>query len=93
MARAFVFVRVTVNEKREGYNTSIWSVPVTGDGAPYQLTKGITTQRRAGRPTENFCCSLRATEKDGKPQPPQLAILPMAGGDFFCFTDLPKRRR
>jgi len=22
------FVRVTVNEKREGYNTSIWSVPV-----------------------------------------------------------------
>src|SRR6266513_135691 len=24
------FVRVTVNEKKEGYNTSIWSVPVAG---------------------------------------------------------------
>src|SRR6185503_1755967 len=24
------FVRVTVNEKKEGYNTSIWSVPTSG---------------------------------------------------------------
>src|SRR3954462_10332383 len=34
------FVRVTVNEKKEGYNTSIWSVPTNGDEAPHQLTKG-----------------------------------------------------
>ena len=34
------FVRVTVNEKKEGYNTSIWSVPVAGGEAPRQLTKG-----------------------------------------------------
>jgi dipeptidyl aminopeptidase/acylaminoacyl peptidase len=33
-------VRVTVNEKKEGYNTSIWSVPVAGGEAPRQLTKG-----------------------------------------------------
>src|SRR6266576_2166102 len=25
------FVRITVNEKKDGYNTSIWSVPVAGD--------------------------------------------------------------
>src|SRR6266480_2092798 len=30
------------------------------------------------------------TEKDGKPEPPQLSILSMAGGDSFAFTDLPK---
>src|SRR6184192_3861959 len=34
------FVRVTVNEKKEGYNTSIWSVPMMGGEAPRQLTKG-----------------------------------------------------
>src|SRR5438093_3671321 len=34
------FVRVTVNEKKEGYNTSIWSVPVAGGEEPHQLTKG-----------------------------------------------------
>src|SRR5512140_1048647 len=31
------FVRVTANEKKEGYNTSIWSVPVAGGEAPRQL--------------------------------------------------------
>src|SRR3979411_2553300 len=34
------FVRVTVNEKKEGYNTSIWSVPTAGSEEPHQLTKG-----------------------------------------------------
>src|SRR5262249_18739954 len=33
---------------------------------------------------------LRSTEKDGKPEPPQLAMLPMAGGDSFVFTELPR---
>src|SRR3979411_3403702 len=34
------FVRVTVNEKKEGYNTSIWAVPTAGGEEPHQLTKG-----------------------------------------------------
>ena len=34
------FVRVTVNEKKEGYKTSIWSVPTAGGEEPHQLTKG-----------------------------------------------------
>ncbi|PYI70433.1 MAG: hypothetical protein DMF02_08860, partial [Verrucomicrobia bacterium] len=85
-----VFVRVTVNEKKEGYNTSIWSVPVTGDGAPYQLTKGDHDTTPRWSPDGKILLFLRTTEKDGKPQPPQLAILPMAGGDSFVFTDLPK---
>src|SRR6266478_6864402 len=85
-----VFVRVTVNEKKEGYNTSIWSVPVTGDGAPYQLTKGDHDTTPRWSPDGKFLLFLRTTEKDVKPEPPQLAILPMAGGDSFVFTDLPK---
>ena len=34
------FVRVTVNEKKEGYNTSIWLVPINGGEEPRQLTQG-----------------------------------------------------
>jgi len=34
------FVRVTVNDKKEGYNTSIWTVPLEGGEEPHQLTKG-----------------------------------------------------
>src|SRR5216117_4026009 len=84
------FVRVTVNEKKEGYNTSIWSVPTTGGEEPHQLTKGDRDSTPRWSPDGKFLLFLRATEKDGKPEPPQLSILPMAGGDSFSFTDLPK---
>jgi len=84
------FVRVTANEKREGYNTSIWSVPAAGGEEPHQLTKGDHDSAPRWSPDGKFLLFLRATEKDGKPEPPQLSILPMAGGDSFAFTDLPK---
>src|SRR6266550_169730 len=84
------FVRVTVNEKKEGYNTSIWSVPIAGGEEPHQLTKGDHDSVPRWSPDGKFLLFLRATEKNGKPEPPQLAILPMAAGDSFVFTDLPK---
>src|SRR5216683_2186999 len=84
------FVRVTVNEKREGYNTSIWSVPTSGGEEPHQLTKGDHDSTPRWSPDGKFLLFVRATEKDGKPEPSQLSILPMAGGDSFSFTDLPK---
>jgi dipeptidyl aminopeptidase/acylaminoacyl peptidase len=84
------FVRVAVNEKKEGYNTSIWSVPLAGDEAPRQLTKGDHDSTPRWSPDGKFLLFVRATGKDGKPEPAQLAILPMAGGDSFVFTDLPK---
>src|SRR5438046_9796647 len=84
------FVRVTVNEKKEAYNTAIWCVPVAGGEEPHQLTKGDHDTAPRWSPDGKFLLFLRATEKDGKPEPPQLSILPMAGGDSFVFTDLPK---
>src|SRR5881396_2419184 len=84
------FVRVTVNEKREGYNTSIWSVPTRGGEEPHQLTKGDHDSTPRWSPDGKFLVFVRATEKDGKPEPAQLSILPMGGGDSFSFTDLPK---
>src|SRR2546430_5315993 len=84
------FVRVTVNEKKEGYNTSIWSVPTKGGEEPHQLTKGDHDSTPRWSPDGKYLVFVRATEKDGKPEPAQLSILPMAGGDSFSFTELPK---
>ena len=84
------FVCVTVNEKKEGYNTSIWSVPTAGGEDPHQLTKGDHDSTPRWSSDGKYLLFLRATEKDGKPEPQQLSILPMAGGDSFSFTDLPK---
>src|ERR1700681_4665026 len=84
------FVRVTVNEKKEGYNTSIWTVSTTGGDEPHQLTKGDHDSTPRWSPDGKYLLFVRTSEKDGKPEPAQLSILPMAGGDSFSFTDLPK---
>jgi len=84
------FVRVTVNEKKEGYNTSIWTVPTAGNEAPHRLTTGERDSSPRWSPDGKYLCFTRTTEKDGKPEPPQLFMLSMAGGDAFPFTSLPK---
>jgi dipeptidyl aminopeptidase/acylaminoacyl peptidase len=79
------FVRVTVNEKKDGYNTAIWSVsPATGE--THQLTSGPRDSTPRWSPDGKFLCFVRVTEKDGRPDLPQLFMLPMAGGDSFQFT-------
>ncbi len=84
------FVRITVNEKKDGYNTSIWSVPTTGGEQPHQLTNGHHDSTPRWSPDAKYLVFLRANEKDGKPAPAQLCLLAMTGGDAFSFTDLPK---
>ena len=84
------YVRVTVNQKKNGYDTSIWMVPTAGDAAPRQLTSGPHDGGPRWSPDGQWIAFSRATEKEGKPEPPQLCLLPMSGGDAFVFTDLPK---
>src|SRR3954452_22946899 len=84
------FVRVTVNEKKEGYNTSIWMVSTSGNDVPHRLTTGERDSTPRWSPDGKYLAFTRSTEKEGKPEPPQLCLLPMAGGDAFSFTSLPK---
>src|SRR6266404_9036245 len=57
------FVRVTVNEKKEGYNTSIWSVPTASGEEPPQLTKGAHDSTPRWSSDGKFLLFVRATEK------------------------------
>jgi dipeptidyl aminopeptidase/acylaminoacyl peptidase len=86
------YVRVAVNEKKEGYKTSIWTVATAGSDQPHQLTNGEHDGSPRWSPDGKYLLFTRAAEKEGKPkpEPPQLWMLPMAGGDSFAFTDLPK---
>ncbi|MGH9820964.1 MAG: TolB family protein, partial [Pyrinomonadaceae bacterium] len=83
------FVRVTVNEKKDGYNTSIWSVPASGGDGPRRLTSGDRDSSPRWSPDGRYVAFVRVTEKDGKPDHPQLFMLAMSGGDSFQFTSLP----
>ncbi|MEO5717426.1 MAG: S9 family peptidase [Chthoniobacterales bacterium] len=84
------YVRVTVNEKKDGYDTSLWMVPTAADEAPRQLTSGPRDTGPRWAPDGKWIVFTRAAEKEGKKEPAQLCLLPMAGGDAFVFTDLPK---
>ena len=80
------FVRVTVNEKKDGYNTSIWTVsrqlPVRRINSP--AVRADSSPRWS--PDGKYLVFVRVTEKDGRPDVPQLFMLAMAGGDSFQFT-------
>ncbi len=79
------FVRVTVNEKKDGYNTSIWTVS-SANSETHQLTTGPRDSSPRWSPNGEYLVFVRVTDKDGKPDLPQLFMLAMAGGDSFQFT-------
>ena len=81
------FVRVTVNGRKDGYDTAIWSVaPATGES--HQLTAGPRDASPRWSPDGKYLCFVRVPEKDGRPDLPQLFMLAMAGGDSFQFTTM-----
>ena len=83
------FVRVTVNERKDGYNTSIWTVQTT-TGQTRQLTSGIRDSTPRWSPDGKYLCFVRVPEKDGRPDQPQLFMLSMSGGEAFQFTSVPR---
>ena len=83
------FVRVTVNEKKDGYDTSIWTVS-TVNADTHPLTTGTRDSSPRWSPDGKYLVFVRVTEKDGKPDVPQLFMLAMAGGDSFQFTNVTK---
>ena len=86
------FTRVNVDAKRTGYETSIWTVSTSGSESPIRMTNGKhDTQPRWSLDGKRLAF-IRAGEKDesGKPQPPQLAVLSLQGGEAWTITNLPK---
>jgi dipeptidyl aminopeptidase/acylaminoacyl peptidase len=81
------FVRVTVNEKENRYETSLFAVPAAGGDAPRRLTSGIRDTTPRWAPDGKRLAFMRAVEKDGKAQPPQIYLLQMDGGEARTITD------
>lgn len=85
-----VFTRVVVNQAKDDYETSLWLVPSTGASAPRPLTAGPRDTSPRWSPDGKTLAFVRAVEKDGKTQPPQIYVLPFTGGEAAPVTNLPR---
>ncbi|HEV7763415.1 MAG TPA: S9 family peptidase [Thermoanaerobaculia bacterium] len=84
------FTRVTVNEKGEGYDTALWIVPADGSAPPARLTAGTRDSQPRWSPDGKRIAFLRAPMRDGKPEPPQIHLLSITGGEAWRLTDVPR---
>ena len=86
------FTRVVTDEKRTGYETSIWMVATSGNEDPLRMTNGKHDMHPRWSPDGKRIAFVRGGEKDdsGKPRPAQIAILSLAGGEARIISDLPK---
>ena len=86
-----IFVQTTVNAKHDGYATALYLLDLTQPGAkPRQLTNGPHDLQPRWSPDGKQIAFVRAIEKDGKPQPGQVFLLPMAGGEPMQLSSLTK---
>ncbi|HET7790606.1 MAG TPA: S9 family peptidase [Gemmatimonadales bacterium] len=82
--RQVVYVLVTVNAKHDGYETSLWTVPADGSGAPRRLTAGPHDGAPRWSPDSRTIAFLRPAGDDGA----QLFLLSLAGGEAVQLTDV-----
>src|SRR5437899_742890 len=76
------FVRARVNEKKDGYETEIWMVSTRGE-TPLRWTSGPRDGSPRWSPDGSRLIFTRSNDKDGEPGPPQLYVLPVAGGEAW----------
>src|SRR5438309_4498488 len=85
------YVQTTVNAKRDGYDTAIYLLdtaqPMT---PPRRLTNGPHDAQPRWSPDGTQLAFTRAVEKDGKPQPAQLYVLSLAGGEPVQVSSMEK---
>jgi dipeptidyl aminopeptidase/acylaminoacyl peptidase len=84
-----VYTLVKVNAKHDGYETALWLTPASG-GAARQLTSGPRDSQPRWSPDGKSLAFQRVAEKDGKPEPAQIYLLPMEGGEARALTEMPK---
>src|SRR5689334_50939 len=96
------FVKVSVDEKKTGYDTSIWVVSSKGDEQPRRMTDGKHDSSPRWSPDGKWLAFVRTPEMPSGPPSatgaagsehgaaPQIYVLPLTGGESWKVTDLPR---
>src|SRR6202051_2779349 len=85
------YVQTTVNAKRDGYDSAIYLLDTAQPMvSARRLTNGPHDGQPRWSPDGTQIAFTRATEKDGKPQPAQLYLLSLSGGEPVQVSALEK---
>ena len=85
------FVKVTVDEKKDAYDTAIWLAKADGSEPPRAITGGTRDTSPRWSPDGRRLAFLRSVEKDGRPQPAQVHVMAMvSGGEPWAITEIPR---
>jgi dipeptidyl aminopeptidase/acylaminoacyl peptidase len=80
------FVQVTVNEKDNKYESSLYTVATSGGMAALRVTSGTRDTTPRWSPDGAWIAFVRPNDKET----PQVFLLPTHGGEARALTDLPK---
>lgn len=99
------FVKISVNERKTGYDTSVWTVSTRGDEVPRRLTNGLHDSSPRWSPDGKLLVFVRSPEPpatppsasagaaagaSARPEAPQLYMLHLGGGESWKITSLPR---
>ena len=84
------FVRVTVDEKTDQYESGIWLAHTDRSEPPRLLTGGTRDTNPRWSPDGARLAFVRAAGTDGRAQPAQIHVLPMRAGEARAITEMPR---
>jgi dipeptidyl aminopeptidase/acylaminoacyl peptidase len=84
------FVRVSLDEKKDAYETAIWLAKTDGNEPPRAITSGVRDTSPRWSPDGRRLAFVRSIEKDGRPQPAQIHVMAMTGGEPWAITEIPR---
>ena len=84
------FVRVTADEKKDTYLSSIWIARSDAGESPRALTNGPRDTSPRWSPDGRQLAFVRSIDKDGKAEPGQIYVLPLGAGEPRVITDMPR---
>jgi dipeptidyl aminopeptidase/acylaminoacyl peptidase len=87
--RQVLYVRVTVNEKKTGYDTALWIVPTDGSAPPRPFTSGPADGSPAWSPDGSRVAFVRAPKGDAEGSA-QIHLISTQGGEAVALTDIPQ---
>jgi dipeptidyl aminopeptidase/acylaminoacyl peptidase len=84
------FVRVSIDEKKDQYETTLWIARTDGGEPPRRLSGGTRDTSPRWSADGRRLAFVRSVEKDDRLQPSQIYVMAMDGGEARPLTEIPR---